>query len=242
MRPARLNVTASHRKVHRDRVVQLTAAEGRWRADLPPTCPPRRRNPDERHQETVIGWSVRQERRLKKDRNLDQLADRNRGRVSRSALPKAALDNTPAAIRSPKDRIATDDHTPGVPRSCAAKRDTELRAAAAEADRNQLADHSRLAGRSGRLMAAGNRKADRRPVAGHTRLTDYSQVAGHKRKEDHRPVAGCTHLTGYSQVAAHSQVPAHRQKADRRREVHPRLRRDQEKLRWRTALPQWQSQ
>jgi hypothetical protein len=116
--------------------------------------------------------------------SLDPVADhsrdqRNRGRVSHSALPKAALDNTPAAIRSPKDRIATGDHTPrGVPRSCAAKRHTELRAAAAEADRNQLADHSRLAGHSGRLMAAGNRKADCRPVAGHTRLTGYSQVAG----------------------------------------------------------------
>jgi hypothetical protein len=180
--------------------------------------------------------------------SLDPVADhsrdqRNRGRVSHSALPKAALDNTPAAIRSPKDRIATGDHTPrGVPRSCAAKRHTELRAAAAEADRNQLADHSRLAGHGGRLMAAGNPKADCRPVAGHTRLTDYSQVAGHKRKEDRRPVAGCSRLTGYSRVAAHSQVPAHRQKADRRREVHPRLRRDQEKLPWRTALPQWQSQ
>jgi hypothetical protein len=168
---------------------------------------------------------------------LDPVADhsrdqRNRGRVSHSALPKAALDNTPAAIRSPKDRIATGDHTPrGVPRSCAAKRHTELRAAAAEADRNQLAGHS------GRLMAAGNRKADCRPVAGHTRLTGCSQVAGHKRKKDRTPVAGCTRLTGYSWVAAHSQVPAHRQKADHRREVHPPLRRGQEKLRRRAALP-----
>jgi len=169
------------------------------------------------------------------DHSRDQ---RNRGRVSHNALPKAALDNTPAAIRSPKDRIATGDHTPrGVPRSCAAKRHTELRAAAAEADRNQLADHSRLAGHSGRLMAAGNRKADCRPVAVHTRLTGYSQVAGHKRKEDRRLVGGCSRLTGYSRVAAHSQVPVHRQKADRKREVHPRLRRGLEKLRRRAALP-----
>ena len=57
-----------------------------------------------------------------------------------------------------------------------------------------------------------------------------------------RPVAGCSRLTGYSRVAAHSQVPAHRQKADRKREVHPRLRRGQEKLRWRAALPWLQSQ
>jgi len=120
--------------------------------------------------------------------SLDPLADhsrdrRNRGMVSHSALPEAALDSTPAAIRSPKDRIATGDHTPrssaGVPRSCAAKPHMELRAAAAEADRNQLADHSRLAGHSGRLMAAGNRKADRRPVAGHTRLTGCSDAAWH---------------------------------------------------------------
>jgi hypothetical protein len=75
------------------------------------------------------------------DHSRDQ---RNRGRVSHSALPKAALDNTPAAIRSPKDRIATGDHTPrGVPRSCAAKRHTELRAAAAEAPRERTAGWSK---------------------------------------------------------------------------------------------------
>jgi hypothetical protein len=149
----------------------------------------------------------------------DSRDKRSRGMVSHRAPPKAAPDSTPAATHSPTDHIATGDHTPqGVPRNCAAKLHTELRAAAAEADRNQLADHSRLAGHSGRLIAAGDRKADRRPVAGHTRLTVYSRVA------------------------ARSQVPAHRQKADRRREVHPRLRRDQEKLPWRTALPQWQSQ
>jgi hypothetical protein len=178
---------------------------------------------------------------------LDPVVENNRDQrshdtASHSVPPKAALDSTPAATHSPTDHIATGDHTPrGVPRSCAAKRHTELHAAAAEADRNQWADHSRLARHSGTLMAAGNRKADRKPVAGHTHLTGYSRVAGHKRKEDRRPVAGCTHLTGYNRVAAHSQVPAHRQKADRRREVHPRLRRDQEKLPWRTALPQWQS-
>src|SRR6267154_1966504 len=72
---------------------------------------------------------------LNRGRNsLDPVADRsrdqrNRGKVSHSALPKAALDSTPAATHSPGDHIATGDHTLGVPRSFAAKRHMELRAA-----------------------------------------------------------------------------------------------------------------
>jgi hypothetical protein len=149
--------------------------------------------------------------------SLDPVADhsrdqRNRGRVSHNALPKAALDNTPAAIRSPKDRIATGDHTPGA----LAKPHTELRAVAVVADHIQMADRNRLARYSG---ATGRRRAaDRRPVAGRTRHTSDSRAAGHTCKAGRR------------------------RKADRRVVLHPRLRRDREKLQWRVALSWWQSQ
>jgi hypothetical protein len=75
------------------------------------------------------------------DHSRDQ---RNRDRVSRSGPPKTAPDSTPAATHSLGDRIATGDHTPGAPRSFAAKRHTELRAAAVATDRNQMAGRRRL--------------------------------------------------------------------------------------------------
>src|SRR5467141_1072104 len=105
---------------------------------------------------------------LNKGRNsLDPMVDhsrdqRNRGKVSHSALPKAALDSTPAATRSRGDRIAIEDHTLGVPE----KRHTELRAAAVAADRNQMAGRRRLPGSR---------------AAGHSRA-----VTGHRRKADRR--------------------------------------------------------
>src|SRR5215470_8191793 len=102
------------------------------------------------------------------DRSRDK---RSRGMASHSARPKAVPDSTPAAIRNPKDRIATGDHTPrssaGVSRSFAAKPHTELRAAAVVADHSQMAAHSRLAGYSG---ATG-----RSPTTGHTRQTSDSR-------------------------------------------------------------------
>ncbi len=64
---------------------------------------------------------------------------------------------TPAATHNPKNRIATRGHTPGVP----AKRQTELRAAAVAADRNQVAGYRRRAGHSG--VTGHKLKADRRP-------------------------------------------------------------------------------
>jgi hypothetical protein len=97
------------------------------------------------------------------DHSRDQ---RNRGKVSHSALPEAALDSTPAATHSPGDHIATGDHTPGVPRSFAAKWHTELRAAAVATDRNQMAGRRRLLGSR---------------AAGHKRTAERNQVAGHIR-------------------------------------------------------------
>ena len=130
--------------------------------------------------------------------------------------PKAAPDSTPAATHSLGDRIATGDHTPGAPRSFAAKRHTELRAAAVATDRNQMAGRRRLLGSR---------------AAGHSRLASYSGVAGHKRK------------AGHSREADRRRVAGHKQMADCRvMGLHPRLRRDQEKFRWRAALPWWQSQ
>ena len=128
---------------------------------------------------------------LNKGRNsLDPMVhsrdQRNRGKVSHSALPKAALDSTPAATRSRGDRIAIEDHTLGVPE----KRHTELRAAAVATDRNQMAGRRRLLG----SRAAGHKRksADRRLVAGHTRQTECSRVAGRRSAADRRLVAGHT--------------------------------------------------
>jgi hypothetical protein len=104
------------------------------------------------------------------------MADRSRGKVSHSAPAKPAADSTLAAIHSPKDRSASEDHTSGV----GAKPHTELRVVGVVADRNHVAGHSHLA--------------------------------------DHKCNA------------------ARRRKADRRVVLRPRLRRDQEKLPWRTAL------
>jgi len=94
----------------------------------------------------------------------DSRDKRSRGKVSHSALPKAALDSTPAATHSPTGHIATGDHTPGV----SAKPHTESRAAAVVADRNHShpAGYTRVTGRK--------LKADRRMVAGHIRLTGDS--------------------------------------------------------------------
>jgi hypothetical protein len=92
------------------------------------------------------------------------------------------------------------------------KRQTELRAVAVAADRNQ---------------------------AGHSRPTEDSRVVDHTLKADRRWVAG------HSRPAEDSLVVDHRLKAGRRPAMmglRPRPRRDQEKLRWRVALPWWQSQ
>jgi len=128
---------------------------------------------------------------------LDRVADHSRGRVSHNAPPRPA-DSTPVAIRSPRDRIAIEDHTPGVP----AKWHTELRAADVVADRNQFAGHSRL--------------------AAHKREADRSLAAGRIRQIDDSWVAGCSRAAGHKCKAARRQAVMDR--------LHPRLRRDREKL------------
>jgi hypothetical protein len=125
-----------------------------------------------------VSWRRRSDSRLNKGRSPARVMEDSRGRVWHRPP-----DSTPAAIRSPRDRIATGDHTLGVP----AKPHTELRAAAVAAGRNQLAANSRLAGHS--LVAGRKLKADRSQVAGHTRQMAYSPVAGHKRKVDRRSAA-----------------------------------------------------
>ena len=67
-------------------------------------------------------------------------------------------------------------------------------------------------GRSVTLARAGP-ASDRRPVAAHSRHAGHSRLAGHKQEADRRVM-----------------------------ELHPRLRRDREKLPLRVALPWWQSQ
>jgi hypothetical protein len=93
------------------------------------------------------------------------------------------------------------------------KRQTELRAVAVAADRNQAAGHSHLTEDS--RVVDHMLKADRRWVAGHSRLAEDSPVVDHRLKAGRRPA-----MMG----------------------PRPRPRRDQEKLRWRVALPWWQSQ
>jgi hypothetical protein len=93
------------------------------------------------------------------------------------------------------------------------KRQTELRAVAVAADRNQAAGHSHLTEDS--RVVDHMLKADRRWVAGHSRLAEDSPVVDHKLKAGRRPEM---------------------------RGPRPRPRRDRQKLRWLVALPWWQSQ
>jgi hypothetical protein len=101
--------------------------------------------------------------------SLNQLAARSRDKHSRGRVLHSARDSTPAAIHSPKDRIAIEGHMRDVP----AKRHTELRAAAVAVDRNHVEGHSRL--------AAHKREADRSLAAGRIRQTGDSRVTGCSR-------------------------------------------------------------
>jgi hypothetical protein len=111
--------------------------------------------------------------------SLGQVTDHSRDKGSRGRVSRNVLDSTSAAIHSPRDHIATADHTRGV----SAKRHTELLAAAVAADRSRVAGHNRLAGYS--VMTDHKREAARTRQTGCSRVAG-SWAAGHKQEADRK--------------------------------------------------------